>query len=219
MKIRSGIIIIAGIMAGIIISNSVTAQDTTDHTRLVDKYYPKSNSVAQPAPINGTQLNQPVSNTVSQPTSLNRTIQPVNATVNQPSPINKITSQPTTTTIPMGTPTSKITAEVAPVAQTPVLQPDVSQTPVSSNTVYRDTRLGSSAPQNSTYQTNNNGAGSVTTDPNKGAGSNVSTPQTDTNVAPPIYRDTRLGSSSPLYNTYQKNDNGAGAVTTNPNKG
>ena len=33
-----------------------------------------------------------------------------------------------------------------------------------------------------------------------------------------IYRDTRLGSSSPLYNTYKKNDYGAGAVTTNPNK-
>ncbi|MEO9020556.1 MAG: hypothetical protein ABI237_10495 [Ginsengibacter sp.] len=35
----------------------------------------------------------------------------------------------------------------------------------------------------------------------------------------PIYRDTRLGSSSPLYNTYEKNSNGAGSVTTNPNKG
>lgn len=33
-----------------------------------------------------------------------------------------------------------------------------------------------------------------------------------------IYRDTRLGSSSPIYNTYKKNDYGAGAVTTNPNK-
>lgn len=33
-----------------------------------------------------------------------------------------------------------------------------------------------------------------------------------------MYRDTRLGSSSPLYNTYKKNKNGAGAVTTNPNK-
>lgn len=41
-------------------------------------------------------------------------------------------------------------------------------------------------------------------------------PQENTNS---IYRDTRLGSSSPLYNTYKKNDNGAGAVTTNPNKG
>lgn len=33
-----------------------------------------------------------------------------------------------------------------------------------------------------------------------------------------MYRDTRLGSSSPKYNTYRKNDKGAGAVTTNPNK-
>ena len=37
-------------------------------------------------------------------------------------------------------------------------------------------------------------------------------------VKKPIYRDTRLGSSSKKYNTYKKNDNGAGAVTTNPNK-
>lgn len=37
-------------------------------------------------------------------------------------------------------------------------------------------------------------------------------------VTPHIYRDTRLGSSSPLYNTYKKNDYGAGAITTNPNK-
>lgn len=36
--------------------------------------------------------------------------------------------------------------------------------------------------------------------------------------ASPIYRDTRLGSSSPKYNTYKKNDYGAGAITTNPNK-
>jgi hypothetical protein len=34
----------------------------------------------------------------------------------------------------------------------------------------------------------------------------------------PMYRDTRLGSSSKKYNTYKKNDNGAGAVTNNPNK-
>ncbi len=29
-------------------------------------------------------------------------------------------------------------------------------------------------------------------------------------------RDSRLGSSSPLYDTYEKNSNGAGSVTTNP---
>ena len=34
----------------------------------------------------------------------------------------------------------------------------------------------------------------------------------------PLYRPTRLGSSSPLYNTYKKNAYGAGAITTNPNK-
>lgn len=32
----------------------------------------------------------------------------------------------------------------------------------------------------------------------------------------PPYIDTRLGSSSPLYNTYEKNSNGAGSVTTSP---
>ncbi len=31
-----------------------------------------------------------------------------------------------------------------------------------------------------------------------------------------IYRDTRLGSSEPQYNTYKKNHRGAGAVTTSP---
>ncbi len=31
-----------------------------------------------------------------------------------------------------------------------------------------------------------------------------------------MYRDTRLGSSSKLYNTYKKNKYGAGAVTTSP---
>jgi len=33
-----------------------------------------------------------------------------------------------------------------------------------------------------------------------------------------IYIDTRLGSSSKMYDTYEKNDYGAGAITTNPNK-
>lgn len=36
--------------------------------------------------------------------------------------------------------------------------------------------------------------------------------------APPVlpYRDTRLGSSTPQYDTWQKNANGAGTVTTTP---
>ena len=37
-------------------------------------------------------------------------------------------------------------------------------------------------------------------------------------TAPPAapYRDTRLGSSTPQYDTWQKNANGAGSVTTSP---
>lgn len=85
--------------------------------------------------------------------------------------------------------------------------------------IYRDTRLGSSAPQNSTYQTNNNGAGSITTNPNKGSGSTLSPNfRIDSNQNNHVYRDTRLGSSSPLYDTYEKNAYGAGAITTNPHK-
>lgn len=33
-----------------------------------------------------------------------------------------------------------------------------------------------------------------------------------------IYMDTRLGSSSPLYDTYETNNNGAGSVTTMPKR-
>jgi|SRR6185312_7113835 len=86
--------------------------------------------------------------------------------------------------------------------------------------VYRDTRLGSSSPLYNTYKKNDYGAGSITSNPNKGSGSTFTEtyPTTNSSQKNPIYRDTRLGSSSPLYNTYQKNDYGAGAITTNPNK-
>lgn len=91
---------------------------------------------------------------------------------------------------------------------------------------YRDTRLGSSSPLYNTYRTNDNGAGSVTNNPNKGGGGATIavTPasqntRTATTPAGEIYRPTRLGSSSPVYNTYRSNNNGAGSVTTNPNKG
>lgn len=86
--------------------------------------------------------------------------------------------------------------------------------------IYRDTRLGSSSPLYNTYEKNNYGAGAITTNPNKNSGGMSSTPSfpADTNRQSIFYSDTRLGSSSPLYNSYQKNDDGAGSVTTNPNK-
>jgi outer membrane biosynthesis protein TonB len=37
-----------------------------------------------------------------------------------------------------------------------------------------------------------------------------------TRPASNLYSDTRLGSSSPLYDTYEKNKNGVGSVTTSP---
>jgi uncharacterized protein (DUF2461 family) len=91
----------------------------------------------------------------------------------------------------------------------------------SQHQIYRDTRLGSSSANYNTYEKNDNGAGAITTDPHKAAGSSsFSEMQPDSSVehTPKIYRDTRLGSSSAPYNTYQKNDEGAGAITTNPHK-
>jgi hypothetical protein len=85
---------------------------------------------------------------------------------------------------------------------------------------HRDTRVGSSSPLYNTYKKNDYGAGGVTTNPNKTNESSYSQtfPTTNSSQKSPVYRDTRLGSSSPLYNTYQKNDYGAGAITTNPDK-
>lgn len=87
--------------------------------------------------------------------------------------------------------------------------------------IYRDTRLGSSSPLYNTYRKNDNGAGAITTNPHKsGESFSVDNNHFDSssNNTSKIYRDTRLGGSSPLYNTYKKNDKGAGAITTNPHK-
>lgn len=139
-----------------IISNPLFAQDTS-HTKLVDKYYPESKTPELPAP------------------TLNKaTTEPVNNAVNRAAPI---------TTISQSTQINK-TVEQVPVPQTNNSQVQNSLNPI--------------------HTTNNDGIGTDNYNPDS---------------ASPIYRDTRLGSSSPLYNTYKKNDNGAGAITTNPNKG
>jgi hypothetical protein len=165
MKIIFGTIIIMGL----VISNTTFAQDTTNE-RLVDKYYPKSQQ-AQPVPE--TEKVNPVSTTTKQPATINSPVRsvPINATVVQPTPL-----------------TSDLNKEVEPVIQT-ASQVQPAQSPI------------------------NNEAGKI----NKST--KIGTDNYNPNPASPIYRDTRLGSSSPLYDTYKKNDNGAGAVTTNPNKG
>jgi len=80
-----------------------------------------------------------------------------------------------------------------------------------SNTVFsQDTSANQRLSQDQTYQV------AAPTNPNNMTG--VTNGDSTTNTTNHFYRPTRLGSSSPLYNTYQKNDYGAGAVTTNPNK-
>jgi hypothetical protein len=180
------------IVISILISNSLFAQDTS-HTKLVDKYYPVNNTPAEPAPVLDKVRSEPVNSVVEKPVT--------STIVNQSPSVNRTNYT------------------VTPVAKTSIPETSVSQVPVTQNNVYQDTRLGSSAPENDTYKTNNNGAGSITTNPNKGSSGNISNPSDNRSVPATIYRDTRLGSSSPLYNTYEKNDNGAGAITTNPNKG
>lgn len=149
---------------------------------------------------------------------------PVAKTQGEPSPVlNKTTAEPVTTAV--NRPVSNTTVSQSPQINktdnlmTPVPETPVATVPAPQNSVYQDTRLGSSSPEYNTYKKNDKGAGSVTTNPNKGSGSNMGNSSTNSNAPTPIYRDTRLGSSSPLYNTYQKNDDGAGAITTNPNKG
>ncbi len=145
------------VVIGIMVSNSLFAQDTS-HTRLVDKYYPVSKAPTQPAP----ELNK-------------ATTEPVNNTVNTPATSGTIQQSPSVNMA------NKLKAPVTPTTPSQV--------------------------QNSLSPANRN--------PNTGEGTDNFNPDSGS----PIYRDTRLGSSSPLYNTYKKNDNGAGAITTNPNKG
>ncbi len=93
-------------------------------------------------------------------------------------------------------------------------------TPPVTHPIYRDTRLGGSSPLYNTYKKNDYGAGAITTNPNKdnGIAKYPGGDSSSNNLITNIYRDTRLGGSSPLYNTYKKNDYGAGTITTNPNK-
>lgn len=117
---------------------------------------------------------------------------------------------------------SRVIFNTAPQVRSSVIPAIKSKTNTESR-MYRPTRLGSSSPVYNTYEKNDYGAGAVTTNPHKsGSGfldaNQEITPYLNTDNTQDTKRDTRLGSSSPLYNTYKKNNSGAGAVTTNPNK-
>jgi len=219
MKTKEAIIIILAVT----ISNTVLCQDTA-HTRLVDKYYPKSEVTPEPqnttpdlklAPISRSQ---PLNNSASSQKPIIK-----NEPVSRPVvPQATVAAEPEPMPEPENTVVNNPSPEPTPA--TPPLPAVVTSTPYA-NPVYRDTRLGSSAPQYDTYKKNDNGAGAITTDPNKrggGAIANQNNANTESSAATnasgngPIYRNNRLGSSSPLYNTYEKNDYGAGSVTTSP---
>lgn len=219
MKTKEAIIIILGT----IISNTAFCQDTA-HTRLVDKYYPKSNPVT-PEPQNKVpDLNlAPITRT-----------QPLNNNTASQKPVikNEPISKPVV-------PQSTVAAESAqvpepantisnpsPTPATPPAPATVATSTPDTYPVYRDTRLGSSAPQYDTYKKNDYGAGAITTNPNKSGGGGIvnqnnanaseGSPAPNASENGQIYRGNRLGSSSPLYDTYQKNNYGAGSVTTSP---
>lgn len=176
MKIKSGI----AIVIGLVISNSILAQDTT-HERLVDKYYPKAK---QAPPVPKTEKVNPVITSTNKTAPVNTpvTTVPLRATVTAPPPPD---NEPVA-------PVADINKEVSPVTET-ATQVQAPQSPLS-NDVGKINK-----------NTNNN--------------TKIGTDNYNPDPASPIYRDTRLGSSSPLYNTYEKNNNGAGSITTNPNKG
>ena len=66
----------------------------------------------------------------------------------------------------------------------------------------------------------------LTTSPAMNTTTSINKPTTVTVQPPPVqkvpaqpgslYRETRLGSSTPQYDTWEKNNNGAGSVTTSP---
>ena len=230
MKIKKSIIIILGI----IISNAAFSQDTTE-TRLVDKYYPKSeNPTPEPqntiAPIS---RNEPLNNSPAQqkPVINNNSIP--QSVVAQPAQVpdtktNDINIPDRVTTAPESDvdtqqqkPIVNNAAIVSQPTQSPVPNTTASPviTPPVTSHIYRDTRLGSSSPQYSTYEKNDHGAGAVTTNPNKSGGAGIemnTAPTTEPTNGNSVPHDNRLGSSSPLYNTYEKNSYGAGSVTTSP---
>lgn len=116
----------------------------------------------------------------------------------QVNPIPETTTQPTVTTQPPATITTTVPSETkGPVIST--------TTPLTTNPIVTPTPVATPVP--------------VVEKPDTIAAKippaqKIIRPQSA--PPPPPYMDTRLGSSSKLYDTWEKNNNGAGAVTTSP---
>lgn len=185
--------------------------DTTKKTSkspLLDKYYtrPKEDTVATKTVIKSTGVEQ---KTVKTPAPVKQA--PIEEKrLAFPTPERPaIATTPTAPEIaPLPAPViasadsiSTVVAE-APVKILPVAEPPVT-TPLSKSTIVADTKI--SMPVTDSSKITRPVITIAATVPPKIA---VTKPEG--------FKRPRLGSSSPLYNTYEKNNNGAGSVTTLP---
>ena len=186
-------------------ADTTTQRDTTKQkslSPLLDKYYtrPKEDTVVKKPVIKSTGVQQ---RTVNTPSPVKQV--PIEEKrLSFPTPTRPaIATTPPSTSLPDSATT--LVAE-APVITAPVTQPIVTP-PLSTTNIVADTKM----------------AGPITDT------SKITRPviTSSAKIVPPkrpapipegsLYR-TRLGSSSPLYNTYEKNKNGAGSVTTLPKR-
>ena len=181
--------------------DSTKQTDTTKQkslSPLLDKYYnrPKEDTVVKKPVIKSTGVQQ--------------------RTVKTPAPVKhevideKRLSFPTPTRPAFATSPSAPDSVVTAVAETPVKSTVITERaitpPISTNTIIADTKI--SMPISDTSRINRSAIATTTAIPPKKP---ASKPEGS------LLR-TRLGSSSPLYNTYEKNKNGAGSVTTLPKR-
>ncbi|MEO5649378.1 MAG: hypothetical protein ABIR03_05570 [Ginsengibacter sp.] len=110
----------------------------------------------------------------------------IQAPVTNPAPVTTNTVMPSAIVVPTAPPVQDITPEPLPTVTT---QPTKSITPTLNTTTINAPTI--------------NAAKTIV-------------PKVTLPPPPPSYRDTRLGSSTKQYDTWKKNNNGAGSVTTSP---
>lgn len=169
-------------------SQSDTAKQTTDHP-LLDKYYPRPKTEPVPKKPIVKSTGVEQKNVIATPK-------------NKPQPIVE-------NRLYFPTPVQRPETVVAPVKKDSVLVEVESPvfTPVSKGVVITDSKL---VPVSDSAKITKPVMAAATATPS-------SSPKPQSKIDPG-YQRNRLGSSSPLYNTYEKNAKGAGSVTTLPKR-
>jgi hypothetical protein len=184
--------IITGLIIFIVLFSLQGFSQTTDNSEhpLLDKYYPHADT-------NKTITNQikPVYQIKSAPAATNisaRTTKPLVTATTIPADTSATIPAVTTTTVPSVTTTSSLTTTpdvttISALTTTPVVN---KQDTVTATSVVKPETVTARIPVQEKVQPQH-----APTHP---------------------YIDTRLGSSTPQYDTWEKNSNGAGSVTTSP---